>query len=131
MKKFAPIFFALLPMAALADVQLFEPALESTICREGQALAAQGPSPLKLAIRTLALPADPTAQAAAVPAGALEVLRMAPMPDNTWRGAFIDCDKLEVYVSARGGVVDTTRWYGPYKVADLMSARGAAEPPFR
>lgn len=126
MKRIALTLLAALPMMAAADESLYVPAVAATLCKEAPVSAA-----LQRAVKELQLPADPTAPDFAQPAGAVEVLHMAPMPDNTFRSAFMDCDKLEVYVAARGGMIDTTRWYGPYKVAELMTARGAAAPRFQ
>lgn len=60
-----------------------------------------------------------------------QVMRPTPMPDNTWRSAYLRCDVSEIWVMQQGGFTDATRWYGPYKVIELMSARGGAAPRFR
>lgn len=63
--------------------------------------------------------------------GVFQAMQPMSMPDNTFRSAVMRCDLSELWVVSSGGLTDGTRWYGPYQLKELMSARGGAVPQFR
>jgi hypothetical protein len=151
MLKHALAVLAALPLAALAapvraPVSPDSPCPETaerykiaskpmTITRPGQApvtidvpeFGTKGHPPLFAALLSLDLYQEPEAQQ--LPQGEVfEVMHAMPMPDNTFRSAYMRCDASEVWVSKRGGFIDQTTLHGPFNVVQLMSARGAATP---
>lgn len=84
--------------------------------------------PLFAALMALELYTAPPSEEMPEGGGVFEVMHAMPMPDNTFRSAYMRCDASEVWVSQRNGFIDQTFWYGPYNVAQLMSARGDAAP---
>ncbi|WP_374581142.1 hypothetical protein [Pseudoduganella sp.] len=116
---------------------LYQPPTETrTVALPGKAplqveVPKLGAAPPPLYGAVAALPLFAAAQAEQLPPeqGMFQAVQPMAMPDNTFRSAVMRCDLSEVWVVSRGGVIDSTRWYGPYKLAQLMTARGDAAPP--
>lgn len=130
---------ALMTAADCPDVAaLYQPASETKIIeqpgREPRKVVipkfGAAPPPLHSAVMALALHAAPQAESLPPASGVFQAMGATAMPDNTYRSAFMRCDLSELWVVARGGFANSTRWYGPYKLADVMTARGGAAPPF-
>ncbi len=150
-----PAALAALPLFALAEpalvtaqydqcpevAALYQPATETiTVNQPGKEprkvevpklydRAAQ--PPLHRAVLALELHTAPLAGQLPPQQGVFEAMQPIAMLDNTWRSAVMRCDLSEVWVVSRGGFANSTRWYGPYKLAELMSARGDAAPQFQ
>lgn len=86
------------------------------------------PPPLHSAVMALALHMAPQAESLPPESGVFQAMGATAMLDNTYRSAFMRCDLSELWVVSRGGYANSTRWYGPYKLADVMSALGDAAP---
>lgn len=157
MKKICLAVLAMLPLAAVAapariplyaapspcpDVAArYQPATQTVTLNQ------PGKEPLKVEVpmfnnsaalpplyhRLMALELHTAPEAASMPpeAGMFQAMQPMHMPDNTFRSAYMRCDLSELWVVSRGGLTDTTRWYGPYKLAEIMSARGDAAPRFQ
>lgn len=87
------------------------------------------PPPLHSAVMALALHMAPQAESLPPETGVFQAMGATAMMDNTYRSAVMRCDLSELWVVSRGGFANSTRWYGPYKLADVMTARGDAVPP--
>jgi hypothetical protein len=79
----------------------------------------------------LELHTAPQAESLPPATGTFQAMQPTAMLDNTYRSAFMRCDLSELWVVSRGGFANSTRWYGPYKLADVMTARGDAAPQSR
>lgn len=130
---------ALMTETACPDVAaLYRPASETKIIEQpGQEPRkvvvpkfGAAPPPLHSAVMALALHMAPQAESLPPQSGVFQAMGATAMLDNTYRSAFMRCDLSELWVVSRGGFSNSTRWYGPYKLADVMTARGDAAPPF-
>lgn len=158
MKKITLVAFAVLPLLADAAparmplhatialenhcpevAALYQPATETHIVeRPGhEPLTVVVPklgaakSPLSGAVMALELFTVPQAEILPPEQGVFQAMQPTAMLDNTYRSAVLRCDLSEVWVVSRGGFSESTRWYGPYKLAQLMTARDGAAPPSR
>lgn len=154
MKKICLASLAVLPLAALAAPARIPLYAEPSSCPEVAAryqpatrtvtLNQPGKEPLKVEVpvlnnsaalpplyhRLMALELYTAPEAASKPPeeGMFQAMQPMSMPDNTFRSAYMRCDLSELWVVSRGGFTDATRWYGPYKLAEIMSVRGGAAP---
>ncbi|MCE3263584.1 MAG: hypothetical protein K0R43_2663 [Pseudoduganella sp.] len=154
MRNLVPAVLAAFPLVALAApahslTGLDSPCPETaaryaiaskpmTITRPGLApltidvpeFGTKGHPPLFAVLMSLDLYLAPQTEQLPEGAEVFEVMHAMPMPDNTFRSAYMRCDASEVWVSKRGGFIDQTTLHGPFNVAQLMSARGDAAPQF-